>query len=99
MTLLARPTRRTALKGGAASMVVLAAPAILRAQPAALKIGILQPVTGALAQDGDFGRIGAETAINEINSAGGLKTLGGAKLQMVFGDARSNPEGGTQEVE
>ena len=25
--------------------------------------------------------------------------MGGAKLEMVFGDARSNPEGGTQEVE
>ena len=59
-----------------------------------MKIGILQPVTGALAQDGELGRTGAELAIDEINASGGIKALGGAKLEMVFGDARSNPEAG-----
>ncbi len=62
-------------------------------------MGILQPVTGALAQDGGFGRLGAEIALKEINDAGGIKSLGGAKLEMVFADARSNPEAATQEVE
>jgi len=91
--------RRAVLRGSTAAIAAIAAPAILRAQPAAVKIGILQPVTGALAQDGTYGRIGAEIAIDEINASGGLKSLGGAKIQMIFGDARSNPEGGTQEVE
>jgi branched-chain amino acid transport system substrate-binding protein len=94
-----RPTRRSILRAGAASAAVLAMPAYLRAQSQSVKIGILQPVTGALAQDGEFGRMGAEMAIKEINDSGGLKGLGGAKLEMVFGDARSNPEAGTQEVE
>ncbi|HEY8564227.1 MAG TPA: ABC transporter substrate-binding protein [Beijerinckiaceae bacterium] len=92
-------TRRAVLGGGVAAAALVAAPAVLRAQGAPVKIGILQPVTGALAQDGDLGRTGAELAINEINAAGGLKALGGAKIEMVFGDARSNPEAGTQEVE
>jgi branched-chain amino acid transport system substrate-binding protein len=75
-------------------------PAVLRAQtPPAVKVGILQPVTGALAQDGELGRAGAELAIEEINRGGGIKALGGARLEMVFADARSNPEAGTQEVE
>jgi branched-chain amino acid transport system substrate-binding protein len=92
--------RRTILKGGAAAFATLSAPAVLRAaEPAPIKVGILQPVTGALAQDGEYGRLGAELAIEDINKAGGIKSLGGAKLQMVFGDARSNPEAGTQEVE
>lgn len=92
--------RRALLKTAAAGSVAsLAMPGILRAQGAAVKIGVLQPVTGALAQDGEHGRIGAEIAINEINKAGGIKALGGAKIEMVFGDARSTPEGGTQEVE
>ena len=73
--------------------------AYLRAQAAAVKLGILQPVTGALAQDGEYGQLGAELAIKAINAAGGIKSLGGAKLEMVFGDARSKPEGGTAEVE
>jgi branched-chain amino acid transport system substrate-binding protein len=95
----ASSTRRSTLMGGLAAGAVLAAPAVLRAQPAAFKLGILQPVTGALAQDGDLGRTGADLAIAEINAAGGIKALGGAKIETVFGDARSNPEAGTQEVE
>ncbi|PWC75286.1 ABC transporter substrate-binding protein [Azospirillum sp. TSH64] len=96
-------SRRTVLKAGAAAAAVtalpFAAPSVLRAQTPVVKIGILQPVTGALAHDGDLGRAGAEMAINEINAAGGIKSLGGAKLEMIFGDARSTPEAGTQEVE
>jgi branched-chain amino acid transport system substrate-binding protein len=91
--------RRTILKTGAAAAAFVSAPAYLRAQGAAVKIGILQPVTGALAQDGELGRTGAELAVNEINASGGIKALGGARMEMIFGDARSNPEAGTQEVE
>ncbi|MCA1952257.1 MAG: ABC transporter substrate-binding protein, partial [Hyphomicrobiales bacterium] len=86
-------------KGAAAGAALVASPAVPRAQAPAVKIGILQPVTGALAQDGEHGRLGAEIALAEINAAGGIKSMGGAKLEMVFGDARSNPEAGTQEVE
>jgi len=92
-------TRRTVLTGAAATSAVLTMPGLVRAQAPQIKIGILQPVTGALAQDGEYGRIGAEIGLNEINAAGGIKSIGGATLQMVFGDARSNPEGGTAEVE
>ena len=91
-------SRRAALRGAAATSL-LAAPSILRAQPASVKLGILQPVTGALAQDGELGRLGAQLAIEAINAAGGIKSLGGAKIEMVFADARSNPEAATQEVE
>ena len=94
-----RMTRRLVLGAAGAATGLLAAPTIVRAQPGAVKLGILQPVTGALAQDGELGRLGAQIAIDEINAAGGLKTLGGAKLEMAFGDARSNPEAATQEVE
>lgn len=89
-------SRRAVLGAGAA---LLAAPAVLRAQPASIKIGLLQPLTGALAQDGELGRIGAEAAVAKINGDGGIKSLGGAKIELVIGDARSNPEAGVQEVE
>jgi branched-chain amino acid transport system substrate-binding protein len=92
-------SRRTALQGIAAASTLVASPAIVRAQAKSIKIGILQPVTGALAQDGAQGKLGAEAAIKFINDAGGIKSMGGAKLEMVFGDARSDPAGGTQEVE
>lgn len=94
-----RLRRRTLLTATAASAALpLAAPHI-RAQAAPVRIGILQPVTGAFSQDGEHGRLGAEIAIDEINASGGIRSLGGARLQMVFGDARSTPEGGVAEVE
>jgi len=94
-------TRRKALRTGtAAAAATLAAPSVLwGAKPDPVKLGILQPVTGALAQDGQFGRKSAEMAIADINVAGGIKSMDGAKIEMVFGDARSNPEAGVQEVE
>jgi branched-chain amino acid transport system substrate-binding protein len=94
-----RAFMQTGAAGGAAAAGALAMPAVLRAQAPAVKVGILQPITGALAYDGQQGRMGAELAIRDINAAGGIKALGGARLEMVFGDARSTPEGGTQEVE
>jgi branched-chain amino acid transport system substrate-binding protein len=86
---------------GAAATVAgaLSAPAVLRAQAAPVKIGVLHPVSGALSYSGQQGRIGATMAIDEINLAGGLKALGGAKIEPMLGDAQSTPEGGNAEVE
>jgi len=74
-------------------------PSILRAQGAGVKLGVLHPVTGALSYSGQQGRLGATLAIEEINAAGGIKALGGAKIDPVLGDAQSTPDGGTAEVE
>jgi len=97
---ISKISRRRVLASGAAfAAASVASPAYLRAQGASIKVGVLQPVTGALAQDGAQGKIGADAAFKLINDQGGIKSLGGAKLEMVFGDARSTPDGGTQEVE
>ncbi len=88
--------RRAVLKGSSVALATLAAPAILRAaEPPAIKVGVLAGHR-ALAMDGEFGRTGAEFAIGDVNAKGGIKSLGGAKLEMVFGDARSNPEAGSR---
>ncbi len=97
---ISKISRRRVLPSGAAfATAAVASPAYLRAQAAPIKVGVLQPVTGALAQDGAQGKLGADAAFKLINDDGGIKSLGGAKLEMVFGDARSTPDGGTQEVE
>ena len=77
----------------------LAMPSVLRAQPAGVKLGVLHPVTGALSYSGTQGRLGATLAIEKVNAAGGIKSLGGAKIDPILGDAQSTPEGGTAEVE
>jgi branched-chain amino acid transport system substrate-binding protein len=64
-----------------------------------VKIGVLHPVSGALSYSGQQGRLGATMAIDDINSAGGIKALGGAKIDPMLGDAQSTPDGGNAEVE
>jgi branched-chain amino acid transport system substrate-binding protein len=85
--------------GAAAAAGVLYAPAVLRAQGAPIKVGVLHPVSGALSYSGQQGRLGAQLAIEEINAAGGIKSLHGAKIDPMYGDAQSTPDGGNAEVE
>jgi branched-chain amino acid transport system substrate-binding protein len=89
----------SALGAAAAAGGTLAAPRLLRAQGAGVKLGVLHPVSGALSYSGQQGRLGATIAIEEINAAGGIKALGGAKIDPVLGDTQSTPEGGNAEVE
>src|SRR6266511_4206928 len=100
----AQVTRRrllqtTAVSAAAAAAGLINAPALLHAQGAPVKLGVLHPVSGALSYSGQQGRLGATIAIEEINAAGGIKALRGAKIEPVLGDAQSTPEGGNAEVE
>jgi len=87
----------TAALGGAA--LVSGFPTVLRAQPKAVKIGLIHPVTGGLAFSGSQCRLGCQMAIEDVNAAGGIKSLGGAKIEALLGDAQSKPEVGVAEVE
>ncbi|MBC7706084.1 MAG: ABC transporter substrate-binding protein, partial [Rhodoferax sp.] len=78
---------------------VLGAPGLLLAQPKPVKIGLLHPVSGALAYSGGQSRLGGQMAIDEINAAGGIKAMGGTKLEALLGDSQSRPEVGVSEVE
>ena len=98
MTLTHRISRRSVVKAAAAS-TVLGAPGLLMAQPAAVKIGLVHPVSGGLAFGGAQGRLGCQIAIDEINAAGGIKSMGGAKVEALMGDSQSRPEIGVSEVE
>ena len=89
-------TRRTIIVAGSGA---LAAPAVLRAQPASVKIGMIHPVTGALAYGGQLCRTGGQVAIEDVNAEGGIKSMGGAKLEAVLGDAQSRPEIGASLVD
>jgi len=49
--------------------------------------------------DLDGGRLGGSMAIEDINKAGGIKSMGGAKLEALLGDSQSKVEVGVAEVE
>src|SRR5260221_12398209 len=85
-------SRRQTMAGGAAALIP--APFVIRSssgQPAVINIGVIVPLSGANAQFGVNSRNGIELVADEINAAGGIKALGGVKLNLVVGDATSNP--------
>ncbi len=91
-------SRRLILQAGAAS-AVLGTPGLLLAQPKPVKVGLVHPVSGGLAYSGGQSRMGAQMAIDEVNAAGGIKSMGGVKLEALLGDSQSRPEVGVSEVE
>ncbi len=90
--------RRRFIQHSAAAASALAFPLVAGAQPKPVKLGILHPVTGALAFSGSQCREGALMAVEDINKAG-IKSLGGAKLDILLGDAQSSPQAGAAEIE
>ena len=92
-------TRRQFIGQTATAASALAMPLLAGAQAKSVKVGVLHPVTGALAYSGQQCREGALMAIEDINKAGGIKSLDGAKIEALLGDAQSSPQAGTAEIE
>lgn len=69
------------------------------AQEKVVKVGNIEPLSGPSASVGQQGKNAREMAVEEINAAGGIKSLGGAKLQMIYADSESKPEKGVAEAE
>lgn len=86
-----RISRRSLLAGSAA---ILASPAVIgpaRADSKSVNVGVIQPLSGANAQFGINSRNGIQLVADEINAAGGIKALGGAKINLIVADATSTP--------
>lgn len=64
-----------------------------------VKVGHIHPLTGSLAYSGKVIRAGLLVAVEEVNAAGGIKSLGGMKLQLIDGDSEGKPEIGMAEAE
>lgn len=83
--------------GVALSAALFAAPAL--AADKTVKIGNVEPLSGPSASVGVQGKQAREMAVEEINAAGGIKSLGGAKLELVYADSKSDPTVGVTETE
>ncbi|MCR4424704.1 MAG: ABC transporter substrate-binding protein [Firmicutes bacterium] len=74
-----------------------------------VKVGAVYPLTGAVATTGADCRSGVELALEIINGVydidfpfartAGIPSLGGAKLDVIFGDSRGDPTQGMAETE
>ena len=82
--------RFLSLTGGAAGAVALSRP--LHAQAKTIKVGVVSPISGAMAEVGGDCRLGAQLAAEAINAAGGIKSMGGAKLELLLADSETKVE-------
>jgi branched-chain amino acid transport system substrate-binding protein len=64
-----------------------------------VKIGGLLTLTGVMALSGQNFRDAMEFAKDEINAQGGIKSLGGAKIEIVYGDSQAKPAVAVSETE
>jgi branched-chain amino acid transport system substrate-binding protein len=62
------------------------------AQAKDVEVALIVPLSGPWARQGLLERMGAEMAIDDINNAGGIKALGGAKMKLVIADAGDSAE-------
>jgi len=69
------------------------------AQVNEVKIGIILPLSGPLAPIGNSMKNGAELVAEEVNNAGGIKSMKGAKIKLVFADSRGKSDVGMSEAE
>ena len=87
-----RKSRRSFLaKAGAGAAAASFGPWVLRGYAAEpVNIGGLYPSTGSMAQIGQGCVAAAKLAVDMVNQAGGIKSLGGAKLNLVISDVQSD---------
>jgi branched-chain amino acid transport system substrate-binding protein len=78
----------TAIAGVGMSVVLV--PAF--AQPKEVRVAMIAPMSGPWARQGELMKKGADMAIEDINRAGGIKALGGARMRLLVVDAGDSAE-------
>ena len=100
-------TRRGFLQGAAAAAALPALSALRplhgslahAAEPAPLRIGTVGGLTGAVAGWAQTSIIVNKYIVEEVNRTGGIKSMGGAKLEFVYADCESDPKKMVTEME
>jgi len=93
-------TRRRLVGYGAgalgATMLVPAPWLAAFGQAKPLKIGTLQPLSGAAAAGGKTSLVGVQMAVDRINKAGGVN---GRPIELIIADDESKPDAGRRKIE
>lgn len=89
-----KPSRRSVLQTGLAGSAALALGpvGVARAQAKEVKVALIAPLSGPWARQGQLMKMGADLAVKHVNAEGGIKSLGGAKLNLVVLDAGDSAE-------
>ena len=74
----------------AAAIAVSAGPAWSQAKE--VRVAMIAPMSGPWARQGELMKKGADMAIEDINRAGGIKSMGGARMRLLVVDAGDSAE-------
>jgi branched-chain amino acid transport system substrate-binding protein len=85
-------TRRSFNRGLAFAAGALALPGVVRAADKTVKLAMIAPLSGPWARQVQLLKMGADLAMEDINGAGGIKSLGGAKIEIIYADAGDTTE-------
>ncbi len=85
------PAAKRAL-GVLLATAMLAATAQVVAQTKEVEVGLIAPMSGPYARQGQVMKMAADMAIETVNRQGGIKSLGGAKLKLSVFDAGDSVE-------
>jgi branched-chain amino acid transport system substrate-binding protein len=83
-------SRRSFIKaaGITGAATILGFPAIVKSQPKEITIGLVTGLTGPAADFGVYAHQGLQLVFDEVNAAGGIKSMKGAKIKLVVYDAQ-----------
>jgi branched-chain amino acid transport system substrate-binding protein len=84
---LGRRTGRVLFAAGMAAAAIAAS-----AQTKEVEVGLIAPMSGPYARQGQVMKMAADMAIETINQQGGIKSMGGAKLKLSVFDAGDSVE-------
>ena len=62
------------------------------AQTREVEVGLIAPMSGPWARQGQVMKLAADMAIESVNAGGGIKSMGGAKLKLVVFDTGDTVE-------
>lgn len=90
------PTARRNVVGVALATLALCAlptgTSWAQAFPKEVKLAVIVPLSGSWARNGELHVKGAQMAVEDINAAGGIKSLGGAKIKLITVDSGDSVE-------
>jgi branched-chain amino acid transport system substrate-binding protein len=78
--------------GAAVALTVLGTPSGAGAQTKEVEVGLIAPMSGPYARQGQVMKMAADMAIESVNRQGGIKSMGGAKLKLSVFDAGDSVE-------
>jgi len=64
-----------------------------------VSVGVILPMSGSVAPIGRTCKRGLDFAAKEFNAEGGIKSLKGAKIKLIYADSRGDPKIGMSEAE